>query len=74
MSYLSAFEAVGLLWGKKRPVEEIDPSFCIEQICGSAYGCSDNAIAKAELVSQFGTNGNDRHVRRKWKLFDIAYR
>lgn len=44
--------------GGKRWIEEIDDSFCIEEICGSAHGCSVKTIHEVELVCRLGTYYN----------------
>lgn len=51
--HLSALDAFGPLWGKKRRVDEIDGSSIIKQTCGSAHGCNVSAIAEAVFVRRF---------------------
>lgn len=74
MRHFSGFDVICQLWGKKCRAGRIDASSCIEGTCGSAHGCSDNAITEAKFVRQFGTYCNIRRVRCKWKLFAVEYR
>lgn len=65
MRYLSAFDVVGLLCGKKRLVGKIDASSCIEKTCEKVDGCSFYAITEAELVHRFEIYCNIHRTRRK---------
>lgn len=73
MRHFFTFDAVEQLWGKKRRADEFDADSCVKETCGSVHGCITIVIAEAGLVRRFGTYSNIRRIRRKRKLFPVAY-
>lgn len=74
MTLCSTIDVTGLLWRWKRWIEGIDVGSSIEDTFESTHYCIFNAISSARLLRVFQTYCFVWRVRRKWKLFNVAYR